>query len=196
MMKLRYAAVAACALLAWSPAEAQTPLEGPEHSTAGFALGAYLNGTAASFEGGDGTESGGGLTLRLGYGFGSAFSVFVAGTGASMESGDYTLAHLDLGARYLLRTARLRPYVEGAVSAQNLRADLYGHTLEVRGGGPSVGGGLEYSFGRSAALDVGMRYTSGRFIKGRLVGEPWERLEGESFDATSARFDIGMVWRP
>jgi opacity protein-like surface antigen len=196
MTKLRYAAAVACSLLAWSPADAQSPFEGPEHRTSGFVLGAYLNGTAASFEGEEQMDSGGGLTLRLGYGPSSALSVFLAGTGASMESGDYTMAHVDLGARYLLRTARLRPYVEGGVSAQNMKADLFGYTVEVRGGGPTLGGGLEYSFGRSAALDVGMSYTFGRFTRGRVVGEPWEKLEGESFSATSARFDIGMVWRP
>jgi hypothetical protein len=113
-----------------------------------------------------------------------------------MEDGDYTMGHFDLGVRYLLSTARFRPYVEGAFSGRAVSIDVFGETLEIRGAGPTVGGGLEYSFGRAAALDVGLAYTFGKYTEGRLGGGSWEDLGNESIKGTSARFNIGVVWRP
>jgi hypothetical protein len=167
-----------------------------QYKTSGFQLGAALAGTGIQVEDADEAESGAGLSLRLGYGFTDRVSVFAQGTGASMEDGDYDLGHFDLGVRYLFSTARLRPYVEGGVGARAVQMEIGGTDVEVAGGALTLGGGLEYSFGRTAGLDVGLDYTFGEFNQGRLDGGDWEDLESESFSATSARFNVGIVWRP
>ena len=182
-------AALALALVA-APAAAQ------EYPTSGFVLGAYVTGTGITVEDGDEADSGRGLTLRLGYGFGNRFSAYVAGTGSSMEQGDYIAGHFDLGARYLLSTARLRPYVEGALSGQALSIPVQGVDFETRGAGLTAAGGLEYSFSRKAALDVGLGWTFGEYNEGRIDGGEWVDLEEESFSSTSARLSIGIVWRP
>jgi hypothetical protein len=57
--------------VATAPAAAQGPQESwpMDYKTSGLALGLSLNGTAATFEEGDETDSGGGIGFRLGYGF-------------------------------------------------------------------------------------------------------------------------------
>lgn len=196
-MRNRALTIAAAALLAASAhAQAQDDFAGSQYKTSGVQIGAYLNGTSATYEQGDETDSGVGLTLRLGYGFGNRLSVFFAATGSSMDSGDYTLAHADFGARYLFADARLRPYVQGAFSGRALRFDFAGETLEARGAAPTVGAGLEYGLGRSAALDVGLNYTFGNYNEGRLSGGSWEDLGEDRIESGSARVDVGVVWRP
>jgi hypothetical protein len=184
-------AAIALALAAAAPAAAQEA-----YKTSGFVLGAYLTGAGVTVEDSDEADSGAGLTLRLGYGFGDRLAVYAAGTGSSMEDGDYNMGHFDLGLRYLLSTARLRPYAQGAISGRALVIPFLGTDLEARGSGVTFGGGLEYSFGRTAALDVGLDYTVGKYTEGRVSGEPWEDLGNESFSSNSARFNVGVVWRP
>ena len=71
----------------------------------GLTIGVYLNGTALQVEDSEDVESGGGLSLRLGYGLNDNAMIYVAGTGAAVEHADfddtYTLGHFDLGGRYL-----------------------------------------------------------------------------------------------
>jgi opacity protein-like surface antigen len=192
----RFHAVAVLALLmsflTAAPSSAQVI---PQYNTSGIQLGAYLTGIGASYEGGDETDSGGGLTFRIGYGF-SRFSIFAAATGASMDSGDYTLAHFDVGGRVLLADARLRPYLQAAFTGRAAEIDVLGENLQIRGAGPSVGGGLEYAFSRTAALDVGLHYTFGKYSEGRLNNGSWEDLGAEGMKSSTARFDVGVIWRP
>lgn len=167
-----------------------------QYKTAGFQLGAALNGTGLQVEDADEAESGGGLSLRLGYGFTPRVSVFAQGTGATMEDGDYSLGHFDLGVRYLFSTARLRPFVQGAVGGRAAQMELGGTDVELGGAALTLGGGLEYAFGRTAGLDVGLDYSFGKFDQARVDGGAWEDMGSESFSATSARFNVGVVWRP
>lgn len=166
------------------------------YKTSGVQLGAYLSGTGATYDGSDETDSGSGLTLRLGYGFNERISIYAAGTGASMEQGDYTLGHFDVGARFLVSQARLRPYLQAAYTGRAASIDIGGETLDIRGAGPSIGGGIEYAFGRAAALDVGLNYSLGSYSEGRLGGGEWEDFGSEDLSSTSARVDIGLIWRP
>jgi opacity protein-like surface antigen len=197
-MKTRFIAAAAalCLLMAGvaTPASAQ-PFQTPAYKTSGFQLGAYLSGVGASYEESNETDSGGGLTFRLGYGFGK-FALYAAGTGASMESGDYTLAHVDLGARYLFTDSRLRPYLQAALTGRASEIGFLGNSIEVRGAGPTLGAGLEYGLGRSAALDLGLNYTFGKYTEARLNNGPWEDLGSEGTQSSTARVDLGVIWRP
>ncbi len=166
------------------------------YNNSGLQLGAYLNGTGATYEDVDETDSGSGFTVRVGYGFGNRVSLFLAGTGSSMESGDYTMGHADLGARYLFSEARLRPYMQAAISGRAAIVDLGSETLEMRGVGPSLGAGLEFGITRSAAIDLGLNYTLGRYTEARFRGNSWEDLGNDGMKSSSARVDLGLIWRP
>jgi hypothetical protein len=188
------AAAAALLLVVAAPALAAAQ-DGTER-TAGFQLAAYVSGTGAMYEGADEADSGAGLTVRLGYGFTGRIAAYASASGASMESGDYTLAHADLGARFLLTDRRLRPYVQAALSGRAASIRIFDEVFEMRGVGPTVGGGFEYGVGRSAALDVGMSYTFGKFTETRFGGGPWEKIGSDAPGSSTVRLDVGMMWRP
>jgi hypothetical protein len=189
-MQLRnFALAAALTSLSFQPVTAQ--------NTSGLQLGVYLNGTSLSVQEEDDLESGGGIAARIGYGLPNGLSVFLGGTTARMDPGDYTLVHYDMGARYQFRNrARLRPYLEAAVSGNSVRFDFLGETIQMRGIGPTGGAGLEYGIGHSLALEAGLAYTFGRYTQARLSGERWEALDEDSFRTEAARFNLGIVWRP
>jgi len=166
--------------------------------TTGLTLGVGLTGAAATFEGGDHTTRGVGVGLRAGYGVGR-FTLLAGVAAERMDVGTYTLAQLDLGGRYLFSDARLRPYVQGALSARVARKTLSGwvqRTIEVRSLGPSAGAGAEYEISPRVALDVGVLYTGGKYTHGHYTGEPWEELGADAYDGRSLRLDVGVVVRP
>lgn len=185
-------------------AAAQIDAPGAARSnTAGFHAGLFLNGSSVKLEDSDAVESGGGGSLHLGYGITQNVSVFVRGNAAQIQSdaGDdsYTMAHFDIGARYSFASAAsaLRPFVQGAVSGRAFSADLAGQgTLEARGPGFTAAAGLEYFFTPAIAMEAGLSYSLGKFNEGRLGGGEWVDFEDDAFNATSARFDIGVSIHP
>lgn len=172
-----------------------------QSNISGFSLGVALHGAAIDAEDADEIESGGGLALRLGYGVTDAITLFIEGAGANINpdgADDYPLVHVDLGGRFsfLGSASRLRPFVGASVTGRAASFDLGTETLDLRGRAFTVGGGLEYFVSSVLGLEVGLNYSFGSFDEGRLSDGDWEDLEEEEVDATTTRFNLGIVWRP
>ena len=172
-------------------------------TTQGFNLGLRTAGTGFAFEGGrDGT--GGGLGLRLGYGFNDRFSAFVGIDGGNVSDGDgfvglpdgddYGTVVLELGGRLHFRTqARWVPFAEASLSVIGLAFDD-DEGREVGYGGPvgSVGAGVLFHATRIMALEAGASFTA---------GELWDREIGWIKDevdigAKAVRIQLGISLYP
>ena len=164
-------------------------------STRGLNLGVHLNGSALEYEEWQGTESGGGGGVRLGYGFNDLFTMYTQVDYANMISADgtedYNLTQFDLGGRFSFRSRSkaLRPYVDVAVSGRAARTDYLGSPLTMSGSAFTLGGGLQYYFARHAAIDAGIKGSGGAFNRITYEGTT-ETFEGGN--ATSSRFNLGL----
>lgn len=200
-MTIAIRALAVAAVLAGT---LSTPALAQRSNTAGVNLGLFLNGTAAEVEDGDEIDSGGGITLHLGYGFSQSFQLFARATASNIESegfedDQYALAHFDVGGRFSFGNtgSALRPFVQGAFSGRAASFDLGADgTLDVRGSGLSAGGGLEYFVTEALAIEAGLAWTFGEFTEGRVDDGDWEGLEDFSFEMNTTRFDLGVSWHP
>jgi hypothetical protein len=167
-------------------------------SSQGFNIGAYLNGSALSAEGSNEVDNGGGFGLRLGYGFSRLLEGFADFQAASMsEDGQsYNLGHFDLGARFNFGNdlMALRPFAELALNGRAMSADIMGQTLESRGAGLTLGGGVKYFFSPKLALDGGLRITVGEFSEGRYGGGSWLDFGDEAFSSTTTRLNVGVSY--
>ena len=167
----------------------------------GIVLAAALNGAAIDAEESDEVESGGGLSLRLGYGISENIVLYAELQGANVESADiddtYTLTHVDLGGRYHFGGAAsaLRPFVGAAVTGRGASFDLGDETLDIRGPALTLGGGLEYFLSRTVALEAGLKFSFGEFNEGRIGDGDWEDLD-EEVSATTSRLNLGIAWHP
>lgn len=169
-------------------------------TTRGFQFSVGLTGAHATVENGESSTAGIGVSLHAGYGITRRLSLFAGGTGTTMESGKYALAHVDLGGRYLLSEAQLRPYVQAAWTGRQAREDIPEHfddrVVQIRGFGPSVGAGVEYGVSPEASVDVGLVYTGGDYTEGKITKDPWTDLGSERFGGRTLRFTVGITARP
>lgn len=166
---------------------------GARSNTRGLHLGASLNGSAQQVDGAD-TESGGGIGLRLGYGFSPLVTLYIASEGAWFSEHEYALGHGDLGLRFNFASAdnKLRPYLDVAASGRAMQDEIY----QISGFGGTLGGGLQYFLSTPLALDLGLKWTFGSYttVKERDSGTSVSADDG--IDASSARFNIGLSWYP
>lgn len=186
------------ALLAAVPAQAQ------RYDRSGFALGARVYGAGLSVEsdGEDETNSGGGLDVRVGYGFNRTVSVFLNVGGARMQpeadaADTYTLGTADLGAQVnLLPSKAVNPYLRLALTGQTAVFDVPGTSedLEARGGGITAGVGLQVALSRSAQLDFSLDATGGRFTELAFDGESTDNFD--AIDSGIARLGVGLTFMP
>ena len=169
-------------------------------TTRGFQFTVGLTGAQATIESGESATMGIGVSLHAGYGFTRRLSLFAGGTGTTMESGRYALAHVDLGGRFLLSDAQLRPYVQAAWTGRQAREEIPelidARVVQIRGFGPSVGVGVEYGVSPEAAVDIGLVYTGGDYTEGKITKDPWTNLGSESFGGRTLRFTLGVTARP
>jgi hypothetical protein len=167
--------------------------ESPRSNTVGLNLGVSLNGSAQRDDGYDSIETGGGFGLRIGYGFNPAVTLYFGVDGAWMPEYEYGFGHGDLGLRLNFGgpTRNLIPYLDGAVSSRAMVDDYY----EVTGYGASVGGGLQVFLSAPLALDLGLKWTYGRYttLKDRESGVS---VSGDGYNALSSRFNAGLSWYP
>lgn len=158
----------------------------------GFHLGVHLNGSSIQFTDQETTEAGGGLGLRLGWGFSPSLTLFVGADGATMEQGEYTLGQSDIGLRYRFSSPERRgaAYLDGAFSYWLAETDVLGPTVEVSGPAFTVGAGYLHFFSSSVALDVGLRLGFGAFD---TVSSSTTSVEIDE-PARTARFNVGISW--
>lgn len=180
--------------------------QSPRTPTMGIFAGLGLHGTAIEIEDlNDERESGGGGTIKLGYGFTRLFALYVEASGASLETDndeDWTLGHVDIGGRFSLgsTTGTLVPYLQVAVTGRaGTRKDVVfqgssvPRDLELSGAGLTAGGGLLVFFRPQWAFDADLKFTAGEFSTIRYGNVSVEGLE---IDATSTRFNVGVSWHP
>lgn len=207
ILKTNYLFVVSTGLIALAmgvagPASAQDQTAPARSSTSGISISAYLSGAALSAEDANDVDSGGGLSVRVGYGISEQVQIYTELSRAAIEYADindtYALSHFDLGARYNFGTARsaLRPYLNGAFSGRAASMDLGIGVLDLRGFGFTAGGGLYYFLSSSIALEGTLNLTFGSFSEGRFDSASWEDLGRDSIGATSVRFNLGLSWYP
>lgn len=178
----------------------------------GFMLNVHASGSALKLEAGgeESDDTGAGLGLVLGYGFTDRLAVYLGIDGSSIKSdeaedgtdaSEYQLAQVDLGIRYTFggTASALRPYLNAALTGVAV-ADEYtedGESLEVTisGGGLTLGGGLQYFFSPSLALDVALQGSAGTLSTIEINGEEVD-IEDEDFEFTTSRLQLGVTWHP
>ena len=182
-------------------------LDAQRSTTRGWSLGVIAQGTSLSVEDGD-ASSGGALGLRVGYGFNRIVTGFIhvdgglidVGEGAAL-SGKWSLSHGEIGARFHFANSlkRVVPFLETSVGGRVVTVEdarsngASAGKVNFNGGAFTLGGGLAAYFKPTLALDVGVKFTSGKFTEVDLGNVAVRNLD---IDATSFRFGVGLVWWP
>jgi hypothetical protein len=188
------------ALLAGQPADAQ------ESTTSGFVLGLHLSGASITPEDGDRSNAGG-AGLFFGYGFNRTVQLFLQFDGAEFDvddadiEGNWEMGHGDLGVRFHFANSMRSwvPYLQVALSGRAVGVDdavVEGNPetdVGFYGGALSVGGGIMFYFNETLAADLQLIWSGGRFTEVEVDNVT---IEGLEIDATSTRFNIGIVWWP
>lgn len=180
------------------PAQAQQASAVQQSDTRGFHFGIHYNAASLHWSGGPGAARAAvaGLGVRLGWGVTDAI-VLHTQVDASRVRGalddTYHLSHADLGARYNFGSAArtLRPYVD---VAGTYRIATHEGDDPVRYAGPAltIGGGVQYFFRPSAAIELGARVSQGRY---EHDGSGFVGGSGEmpaSTDARTGRLALGI----
>ncbi|HEX2076193.1 MAG TPA: outer membrane beta-barrel protein [Longimicrobium sp.] len=192
-MKVRLFVAVALVTSSFSPAPAAAQLGSGGSDAGRLTLGVSLSGSQiASDAVANPTAPRGGLGLTVGYGISERVSAFVRGISG------YQSTQVDLGVRYRFGGAsqRLRPYVEGAVTAIGAtgrtpfeeRGEGLSRPTRSTGTGFTAGAGLEYFISPRLGVDLGVTHSLGRF------GHPVETQFDRTFSAT--RLHVGLTWRP
>jgi len=193
MRTLFAAAVLSASLLVPSASSAQ------KSASSGFFFGFGVEGNAIrGNEAQSVTESGGGGNLTLGYGFGKHWSMYGDASGAAINAdggGSYSLGHADLGVRVHFRSGPniIVPFLQAGVSGRAISENFQGSRIIGNGAGFSFGAGLNSHFTPKVALTTGVTWTGGSFTHFTQDGATFTN---PSFDATSARLQLGLMWFP
>jgi hypothetical protein len=67
-------------------------------------------------------------------------------------------------------------------------------SIESRGAGVSLGGGVRYFFSPKLALDSGLRFTFGEFSEGRVGNGSWNDMGEYATSSTTTRFNVGVSY--
>lgn len=183
-----------------------SPLAGQESTTRGLNLGFHLQGASLSIEGDDTADEGSGAGIRVGYGINRIVTLFADLDGAAITvedaenlEGDWRIGHVDLGARFHFANS-LRwwvPFLEAALGFRTVEVEDVGpnqeETVTFSGASFSVGGGMDFYFTESLALDLGLRFTGGEFNEIEIGSISVGDLD---IDASSGRFNLGIIWWP
>jgi hypothetical protein len=191
-------------VLALSPVGAA----GQQSTSRGLSIGLHALGTALKVEGGD-ENNGGGIGLRVGYGFNRRLTGFIAIDGSTVDipqsnsfvAGEWSMAHAEIGARFHFANSLRRwvPYLETSiggrsVSIENARVNnAAAGKVSFNGPAVSVGTGLSVFVSRTLALDSNLRWTGGTFTE---IDQGTIALQNLDIEAASFRFGIGVVWWP
>jgi hypothetical protein len=174
-------------------------------NTRGLVLGANVHGSSLKVEEGS-RESGGGVGITAGWGVSRQVAIFFHGDIVKMDitdpeiEGDYSIGVAELGVRLSLRSAedRFIPHITAAIAAQRATASVeiapsIGTDIEIRGPAFTLGGGFAWFFTRTAAFDLSLLLTSGRFNEirfGNLSADIGD------LDSQAARLNLGFLWFP
>ena len=196
---MRLAFLLVTALLAAPLASAQRGAS----TTEGLFLQLALDGQALTYDRDDvdDTDNGGGLALRVGYGFSPLFTLYGGVSGATVDGeangvigNEYTFGAGEIGARFSFNRGRaLRPYLD--VALRGVTASDDESDLEFRGGGVALGGGLAYFVSPTVAIDGALRIGGGGFNEvdfGRVSVE----VDEDDFGYGEGRLSLGVTVYP
>jgi len=147
------------------------------------------------------TDSGGGLTLRAGWGVSPLVTLYAGVTGATID-GDtngitddaYSFGGGELGVRFNFRSGRsLVPYAD--VALRGVAATEEDLDLEFRGGGITLGGGVAYYVTPAIAIDAGLHFGGGRFNEVQ-VGDLTADIDSDDFGYGEGRLSFGLSFYP
>lgn len=194
-MRSTYLVVPAMLALLASNGEAQ------KSNTKGFLGNVHYSRTSLKTEGSDKTEMGNGVGVRLGWGFSPKFTGYVGLAASKMiiddasGGGDYGLGQFDLGVTYNFASSSraLIPYIEVALSSDAIAYSQGGSDIKAAGTGFTFGGGINYFFSRSAALQVGLNLSSISFDDAEVDGT---KVPDSGGSASGGRLMIGLNWYP
>lgn len=191
-------------VIALSPVVAAAQLS----TSRGLSIGLHALGTSLTVEQGD-ENKGGGLGLRVGYGFNRRLTGFVNLDASTVDipqsdsfvAGDWSLAHAEIGARFHFANSLRRwvPYIETSVGARSVSIDnarvnnAPAGKVSFNGPALSVGTGLSVFVSPKWALDAGLRWTGGTFTE---IESGNTALRNLDIEAASFRFGVGVVWWP
>lgn len=178
-----------------------------QSNTRGFMLNAHVTGASlgGTPEGAE-LDSGAGLGAALGYGFNDLLTLYVNvdaqafehadGDAEDGDDGQYGGATVDLGLRVNFgnETQRLRPYLNTALTGVGFGDEVEGLELVTGGAGLTLGGGLQYFFARSLAVDGALNFSTGSLTTVEYDGQEADLDEGIGFNHT--RVQLGLSWHP
>lgn len=192
-MRSSYVLVPALLTLLASNAQAQ------KSNTKGFMGNLHYARTSLKGEGADKTDMGNGAGVRLGWGFSDKFTAFLGLSGARLDiadgGGDYGLGQGDLGLTFNFANSQraLVPYLEIALTSQAMASTSAAGDLAQAGTGFSFGGGINYYFSRSAALQIGLNLSSVSFEDAEIDNN---KIPDSGGSASGGKFMIGFNWYP
>jgi len=203
---MRSTSVLLAAMLAITASVAVTPAAAQKSTTRGFSIAAHLQGASLQIEDDD-PSGGGGLGVRVGYGFNRRFTGYLEldGIGFDVENpeleGEWTMGHADLGVRFNFANSlrRVVPFLDAAiggraVSVEDATSDGEDvGTVTFSGGAFSLGGGVSFFTSEKFAIETLVKFTGGTFEQIDVGDVSVRNLD---IDASSFRFKIGVSWWP
>jgi hypothetical protein len=181
---------------------APLPTQAQKSNTQGFMGNLhYSRTTLKSDEDGAETDQGNGFGARLGWGFSPAFTVYLGLNASKLiieedgADGDYGLGQFDLGVTYNFANSNraLVPYLEVAVGTRAIAYSTAGGDVTQAGTSFTFGGGINYFFSRSTALQVGLDFTGGKFENAELDGD---EIPDTDISASGGRLMVGFTFYP
>ena len=203
---MRSTSVLLAAMLAITASVAVTPAAAQKSTTRGFSVAAHLQGASLQVEDDD-PSGGGGLGVRVGYGFNRRFTGYLEFDGIAFDvenpelEGEWTMGHADLGVRFNFANSlrRVVPFLDAAiggraVSVEDATSDGEDvGTVTFSGGAFSLGGGVSFFTSEKFAIETLVKFTGGTFEQIDVGDVSVRNLD---IDASSFRFKIGVSWWP
>ena len=194
-MRSTYLVVPTMLVLLASNSEAQ------KSNTRGFLGNIHYQRVSLKSEGANKADAGNGGGIRLGWGFSPSFTTYVglAATKVIIDDanggGDFGLGEFDLGLTYNFASSSraLIPYLELAISSDAVAYSTGGGDVEQAGTGFHLGGGINYFFSRTAALQVGLNFSNIDFADAKLDGT---KVPDSGGKASGGKLLIGLNWYP
>lgn len=185
---------------------AQSQETSPRSNTTGLLAGLFLNGNSIDSDELDDSNTGGGFSAQLGWGFTPMFTILVGVSGAEMSDDpeNFGLVHLDLLGRFSFRSGEhaFVPFLEVGMSARaagqddaiiGVNGSSQSGNLEMAGGAFTFGGGFHYFVAPTVALGANLQISTGKFSTVEIDNV---EVEGFELDATSSRLNLGLTWYP
>jgi hypothetical protein len=141
-------------------------------------------------------DRGGGLGLRVGYGFTPTFAMYLGFTGAQMREGgidSYGVGIAEMGTRLHFGKKLRSPTFYLDLSFQAAAARVDAPDISFSGGGVGLGAGLLVYVGKELALDFGLRGSGGRFNQFE-IGDMIVNIDQDNVRYGVGRLSVGITW--